>query len=149
MYRYFVNNVYDDYTKFDDRLYKGYYAEDIAWEAPSIEAIQPYYAEVDSITLQTFRNYIAETKREGIHLILVSAPVYARAPQIVLNENEIFQLYVSLANQYDIPLLDYRNMSICGDTLYFHNVTHLNRKGAEIFSAQLAHDLDSLGLIKR
>ena len=62
--------------------------------------------------------------------------------------DEIHQIYYNLSKQYDIPLLDYSDCYLSQDTAYFYNATHLNKLGAEIFSAQLAHDVYSLGIIQ-
>lgn len=56
-------------------------------------------------------------------------------------------LYKGIADRHNCPFLDYTNDPICYDTLNFYNAMHLNAHGANLFSAELAHDLDSLGLI--
>ncbi len=56
-------------------------------------------------------------------------------------------MYLNLASKYNVPILDYTHDSICYDTAYFYNAQHLNRKGAEKFSLQLAHDLKAIGVM--
>lgn len=144
MYRYYMSNVYDDYNQFDFCLYKGYYADDRKWDSSMLESTEPYNAVVDSATLHLFESYIVQTKQDGIEIILVMAPIYEEATRLVLNNNDICRLFRDLSAKYDVPLLDYSNMSICNDTTYFYNGTHLNRRGAEIFSLQLANDLKTI-----
>lgn len=147
MYRYYMSNVYDDYNQFDYRLNKGFYAADREWDRYSLEEAEPYNAIVDSTTLCQFEEYIDQTKQENIHLVFVIAPVYKEATKVVLNNMEIGQLYRDLSDKYGVTLLDYTNMLICEDTSFFYNATHLNRRGAETFSIQLANDIDSLGIL--
>ena len=135
MYRYFMSNVYDDYNQFDYRLYKGFYAADREWDSSSsLEEIEPYNAVVDSATLHQFEEYIVQTKLENIRLVLVVAPIYNEATKVVLNNDEICRMYSDLSKRYGITLLDYTNIPLCDDTSFFYNGTHLNRRGAEIFS---------------
>ena len=57
--------------------------------------------------------------------------------------------YKKIADKYGIPILDYMTMSLCKDTTYFYNAMHLNKKGSEIFSDSLAHDLKRLGILSQ
>ena len=56
-------------------------------------------------------------------------------------------MFQNIADRNNIPFLDYSNDPICYDTSYFYNAMHLNARGADIFTAKLAHDLDSLNII--
>ena len=56
---------------------------------------------------------------------------------------------IYLTEKYNnVIYLDYSTDSMCQDTTYFLNSSHLNKKGAEIFSAKLVRDIDSLGFFK-
>lgn len=70
------------------------------------------------------------------------APLYVGAQEKISNEKEMRDYYVQCALKYDIPILDYSNMDICSDTTCFYNAMHLNKKGAELYSARLAEDID-------
>lgn len=149
MYRYYVNNFYEDYNKYDDQLIKGYHSDDKIWDGTKLNETQPYRVTVDSTTLNTFVRYIETTQDEGIRMVMVIAPLYKEVKDKVLNIDEVHQIYYDLAEKYHMPLLDYSDSYLSQDTMYFYNATHLNRKGSELFSIQLAHDLDSLNLIER
>lgn len=148
MYRYYMNNVYDEYTKYDYPQIKGFFGEDRTWDGGNLKKMIPYREEVDTNTLCMFTNYIEEVKKEGIKLIFVLAPLYKDAMQNVQNIDEIHGIYYELSDKYDIPILDYTNCRLSQDTLYYKNATHLNKLGAELFSIELAHDLDSLGILQ-
>lgn len=147
MYRYYMNNVYDDYFKFDYIINKGYLGEDLAWDDSKLKSTKPYIANIDTTLLHLFSDYIKELQSDSIVPILVAAPVYVGATEIVININDINNVYKQLAEQYNILFLDYSNVMLSLDTTYFYNATHMNKKGAELFSIQLANDLDSLGII--
>lgn len=148
MYRYYVNNFYDDYNQFDYVVNKGFYARDEKWDGSKLDDTEPYIQNVDSNTLNLFIDYIEQTKQECIRLVLVIAPSYKEVSNVVLNLDGIHQLYYELSEKYDIPLLDYSANYMARDTTYFYNASHLNKYGAELFSEQLAHDIDSLNIIK-
>ncbi len=149
MYRYYINNVYDEYTKFDYIIEKGYSGNDSQWDGSKLESIEPYYAQIDSQALSIFIDFLEEMQQDSLQIVLVSAPIYVGATEKVLNYDDFNELYANIATKYKIHFLDYSNMSICANTTYFYNATHLNKQGAELFSTQLAHDLDSLGIIPR
>lgn len=148
MYRYYVNNFYDNYTKFDYVVHKGYNGEDNEWDGSKMMEVQPFEGEVDSNSLQMFINYIEETKSEEIDLIFVFAPLYVEVVNKVQNIDDIHKIFYELSEKYDIPILDYETCWISQDTTYFQNATHLNKRGAELFSTILANDIDSLGIIE-
>jgi lysophospholipase L1-like esterase len=50
----------------------------------------------------------------------------------------------SIATRFSIPYLDYSPDSLMYHKELFYNTTHLNKKGAEIFTRQLAADLKNL-----
>lgn len=150
MYRYYKNNFYTYYFEDDDTLVKGYHSSDIPWDGSKMRDTKPYYHEVDSGTLNMFIDFVESIKRDDdVTLIFVMAPLYKDVRNIVLNMDEIHQIYRDLSKQHDIPLLDYSDCYLSQDTAYFYNATHLNKLGAELFSTQLAHDLDTLNLIKK
>ena len=60
----------------------------------------------------------------------------------------MYAMYDSIARKYDIPILDYNYDPISYDTAYFYNAMHSNKKGAELFSVKLTHDIDSLGILR-
>ena len=148
MYRYYVNNVYDEYTKYDFPVVKGYLGEDNKWDGSKLNETEPYIQEVDTNSLKMFIDYIEGLQEENIKLILVFAPIYKDGLSKVINLEEIHGLYYDLANKYNLPILDYANCWLSQDTNYFYNATHLNKQGAELFSTKLAHDIDSLGIIQ-
>ena len=89
-----------------------------------------------------------EVTHEGTKVIFVYAPVYYEVRDKMVNEKQMYEMYDTIAQRFTIPILDYNDIPMCYDTTNFYNGTHLNKVGAELFTIKLAHDIDSLGLLK-
>lgn len=136
-------------TPWDAKTNKGYMGRESAWATEAYDALDSYPLKFDKRTKEAFEQFLAERKKEGIQVIFCYAPIYIGFTNKVENLDEFFACYKSYAERYDIPILDYTYHELSKDTAYFYNASHLNKTGAEIFSTQLAHDLDSLKLIER
>lgn len=76
---------------------------------------------------------------------MVYAPFYIGATQKMGSDaDSMFAFYQRIADHYGYPVLNYTYDSISYDTLNFYNASHLNRRGAELFSKKLADDLNIL-----
>jgi hypothetical protein len=76
---------------------------------------------------------------------MVYAPFYIGATRKMgPAADTMFALYQSFADRYGCQILNYTYDNISYDTLNFYNASHLNRRGAELFSTKLAHDLKEL-----
>ncbi len=129
-------------------LYKGYEAKESHWNGALFAEISEIDYNYDSVLLNKFNTFIEEVILQGTKVIFVYAPIYNKVNTKCCNINEMHQMYQNVANKFDIPILDYNDIPMCYDTTYFYNATHLNRMGAELFTTKLAHDIDSLGLLK-
>ena len=92
-----------------------------------------------------FSDCINRCEQENIQLLLVCSPMHKSDFYDKRRMTEFWQLIDSLAP--NISKLDY-SLIFGSDTTYFAESTHLNLLGAEIFTTKLAHDIDSLGLLK-
>jgi hypothetical protein len=126
---------------------KGYEGQQKEWDGSRIPKTEISYGQ-DSVALLLFDEYLSKTKSENIKVIFVYAPYHIRAMQKVKDVNGMFLMYDSIAKKYDIPILNYTYDPISYDTTYFYNAMHLNKTGAEFFTTKLAHDIDSLGILK-
>lgn len=129
-------------------LYKGFGAKESQWNGTLLAEISDVVFSYDSVVLNEFDNFIEDVMLHGTKVIFVYAPIYYEVNTKCYNINEMHQMYQNVANKFDIPILDYNDIPMCYDTTYFYNATHLNRIGAELFTTKLAHDIDSLGLLK-
>ena len=128
---------------------KGYYGHDWSWQFLNRRDNQDLYkCAYDSAMIVTFGDFIAREQEHGVKFLFVYAPMFHT---ITMNNPDIpkmYAMYSDIASQFDIPILDYNYDLLCQDSAYFFNKMHLNKAGAEIFTTKLAHDIDSLGLLK-
>lgn len=104
-----------------------------------------YDLERNKIIVNYFSSCVAKCKEENISLLLVCSPMHKADFYDKCRMDEFWQLMDSLAP--NTPKLDY-SLMFDSDTTYFAESTHLNSLGAELFTTKLAHDIDSLGLLK-
>ena len=102
---------------------------------------------IDISMVKLFDDFLTEQAYLATRVIFVYSPIYHGVIDKCPDIDKMYEMYDSIAIKYHIPILNYIEMPICYDTTYFYNTTHLNRQGAEIFTTQLAHDIDSLKLI--
>lgn len=128
-----------------DNIYKGFIAVDAQWDGS-------VFAQIDTIAFKCnpeaegiFANYLAQCQREGIHIVMVYAPIYIGVTRKMgPTVDSMFAFYQSFADRYGCDILNYTYDSLCYDTLNFYNANHMNRRGAEQFSAKLARDLKEI-----
>ena len=129
-------------------LYKGFEASESHWDGSLLAEISEIDFNYDSVLFNDFCFFIEDVKRHATNVVFVYAPIYSGVNFKCCNINEMYKMYQDIAKKFDIPILDYSDIPMCYDTAYFYNATHLNRTGAELFTIKLAHDIDSLGLLK-
>lgn len=100
-------------------------------------------------TLIAFEQLLQQAEFERTNTVMVYSPVYYIAQENMSTYfDTIMSTYQELSEKYNIPILDYRTLPMNYDSTYFVDATHLNYIGAREFSIELAHDIDSLGLLK-
>ena len=104
-----------------------------------------YHKEKEAIDL--LDNFLSECQEDSISVIIIHSPFQREGFEKIQDHDKMLELFKSIADRHNLPFLDYTDDPISYDTLNFYNAMHLNAHGADLFSAKLAHDLDSLGLI--
>lgn len=130
-----------------DCLTKGYRGADKTWEGANLAHVDSVVCSDTLVALNMFVDFLDQVTKQGTQVLFVYAPVYSTLRTKMVNEQQMYEMYDSIAQRFNIPILDYNNHPICLDTVYFYNRTHLNRLGAELFTTQLAHDIDSIGFL--
>lgn len=128
-----------------DNTVKGYSPRDLRRNLPVSDAMPIWHFMVDDSIVQMFDKFLYERTSENIRIIFCYAPIYIGLTKKVDNIEEMYNTYRSIAEKYNIPILDYMYSSISQDSMNFLDEIHLNKYGADLFTIQLAHDLDSLG----
>lgn len=136
---------------YPDLRKKGFICTETVWDGTALSKV----LQKDSLTankqpesIDLFDSYLNHCRQNNIQVILVFSPEYHKAMEFTRNKEEVIAIYHSLSKKYGYHFLDYTTDSLCYDTTYFFNALHLNRKGADIFTAKLAHDIDFLGILK-
>ncbi len=106
---------------------------------------QFYKVEQNETIMQCFKNFVSECKARTIPLLFVCSPMHKNDFYGYCEMDKFWALIDSLAP--DIPILDY-SLMFGSDTTYFGESTHMNIIGADSFSIKLAHDIDSIGLLR-
>lgn len=87
---------------------------------------------VDSLKIQYFERFINLTKTCGITLICCGSPSYKA------DNNGFYMPVIQLCNQHDITFLYYGDApSISNEKSYFSDRTHMNDKGARLYTSIL------------
>tara|TARA_B100001758_G_C17932151_1_gene363963 strand:- start:36 stop:584 length:549 start_codon:yes stop_codon:yes gene_type:complete len=123
---------------------KGYRGMDKKWNSDfqnAKDSLQEYQSKIDAKTIELFKNFIIECNDLGIDLTLVYTPEYVEGQKFVTNRLEIINTFKEYAMKYNLPFLDYSKDPLCLNKHMFYNSTHLNKRGSEVFSKQLASDL--------
>lgn len=77
----------------------------------------------------------------GAAMILVFAPEYYEMQKLEKNRPEVFEQFRELATKYGVEFWDFSDSSLSRDHDYFYNSQHLNARGAELFSEEIARRL--------
>lgn len=144
-----VKKALNLHKKYPQPLYKGYFGIDREYDGTKLREKKTIIACLNKRMIVEFDNFCAEIKSDSIDMCFVYAPVYIQATNKLVNKDEMYETYQTIANQYNIPILDYNYHPISYDSTNFYNATHLNKKGSILFSMQLAYDLDSLGILQK
>jgi hypothetical protein len=126
---------------------KGYAPNDIVWDGSELDKTDSVFYNAESEAIAYLDKFIKKEQNDSVTVILIHSPFYREGFEKIQNHQEMMTMFKNIADRHHIPFLDYTNDPICYDTAYFYNAMHLNARGADIFTAKLAHDLDSLNII--
>ena len=103
------------------------------------------YADVRIVYIETGsghpdnERFIQDCLQHHIRLIMIESPMY------VCSREDVFRFPRELAAKYKVPFLDhYRDPDFVGHADLFFDFGHLNRQGAERYSAKIAKELKTL-----
>lgn len=82
-------------------------------------------------------------QKDGIDVLLVYSPEFHEIQPMENNRKEIIGKFLALARKFDVPFWDYSDHVLSRQQELFQNSQHLNGRGAEQFSVDLANRLAS------
>lgn len=133
--------------------YKGWTKHIGPWNGTNLEYLLETDGQINcninDTVVDIFENLLIQLRLEDVRVVMVYSPMYIKAQENMSpNFDAIMEVYTLLSKKYEVPILDYRSLPMNSDTTFFVDATHLNYIGAELFTTKLAHDIDSLGLLK-
>jgi hypothetical protein len=123
---------------------KGFLGMDQEWNDDFEKAksnMESFDIIIDTQITDLFEKFIIECKSLDINLTLVYTPEYIEGQKFTPKRGEVINFYKAISKKHNIKYLDYSESEICLNKELFYNAVHLNKKGADIFSRKLAHDL--------
>ncbi len=103
--------------------------------------------EYDTTIIHLFQRFLDECNEQDTKVIMVCSPMHGKYGKSRYNIDMFWQIIKYYSAGKKIPILDYEDL-YDSETAFFADPMHLNHYGRDCFSAKLAHDLDSLGLLK-
>ncbi len=126
----------------DGGFHKGYRGNDYPWdEGTTLHSITPVSITIDTVITGQLNSFISDATAEGIQVFMVKSPVFAPLLDKFDNIAVSDSIFSKIADNNSVPLLDYYYADFCYDTSFFYNPSHLNKKGACIFTDDLCHAL--------
>lgn len=129
---------------------KGYSNPNEKWHGHMLTELKKkgtIYGWTDAQAVGLLDEVLQTAEKEGFPVLFVYAPIFKGLKDIV-DEKASMEIFYGLAEKYGIHVLDFSDMEFYSDTDYFIDASHVNELGARLFSIELAHAIDSLGLLK-
>lgn len=132
--------------------YHGFYNSDLPFDGEALQDVLQNNkldsASCEANAIQLLDQFLGELSQQQVEVLFCYAPQYQELYRR-LQLSDCMNVYRRLSERYHIPLLDYSSVSWANDSAYFYNANHINLLGSELFSSQLALDLDSLKFINQ
>ncbi len=134
--------LYKVYAYSKQRVYReeGYRKNDFKWTENQLD-YKYSQIEFEEHTFLLLQEIINKCKHENINLILVTSPTYKDLLKYQVNNEFVINKIRVLSQKNNIIYKDYSKESRLMDKKYFANSSHLNSKGADIFTKKLAEDI--------
>ena len=144
--RTFIRNILfpTEGSEYDTPLYKGFRSYDRKWSGRGLRQQASVSYTKDTAVIRQFRDFLAECRRDSIPVVLVTSPFYIGGTRKMADSTGMHAMFAQIANDFNIPYLDYTYDDLSYDTTYFYNTMHLNKVGADLFSQKVARDIDSV-----
>lgn len=100
--------------------------------------------------VEALDSIITICNQNNIKLVFVYAPEYKHYyTGNITNLKEVMNVYYSRAAKYNIPFLRYDSLDICTNPQLFKDNSHMNARGAALYSQIFASDILSKGIVHR
>lgn len=123
---------------------KDLYKKNATWNSDYSNALKQkgqLIIKMDGQLLSLFDAFVSECKSKEIKLILVVSPMYIEGQAFIKNYSKMIDGYRKMADERELPFIDYSNDSISFDRENFYNASHLNGTGSTKFTNKLCDSL--------
>ena len=121
-----------------DRSLKGWKPMSGVLDTVGVKA-EEYPFPVDQERVALLERFISDCQQHGIQLIFIESPMY------ICSKEDVFKFPRELAAKHHIQFVDhYRDTDFVGHAEFFYDYGHLNKQGAEKYSAIIAQELKSI-----
>lgn len=128
----------------DGGMHKGFRGNDNSWSSKGIP--EKVCDSIDVKLVDELERFAENCDRERIKLVFVKYPMCYPILEHVGNLRESDSIFEAVAGRYNMPILDFYHSDISRDSTNYYNYSHLNSKGAELFTIGLCRKLDSIGI---
>ena len=121
----------------------GFYPQNKVWssaEVTSDTSLKLDSAYANPIVLNNLKNIIEMGLAKGLKICVVTTPLFYEAKS-TLRGLDVFNKVLKDFNRSGCFTLNYLNDDLCKEKGLFFNNTHLNGKGADLFSEKISQDL--------
>jgi hypothetical protein len=101
------------------------------------EIYPPGTLELDPVNMKYFNKIIKLGSDNDIKIILVNVPEYYKIFENQINRDDLVDSISNVANTNNLMFLEVTDKQFIADTTLFANFTHLNQRGAEVFTDYL------------
>ena len=130
----------------DSGLYKGYKGNNDEWNRARLDGDRGHQVRINVEVVNLLDTFVRKSNEEGVKLVFVKSPVYHLLMDYFVGIPQTDSIFASIAGRYGVPVLDYYDSPIGKDSTLFYNPSHLNAKGAELFTRHLCEDLSDIVL---
>lgn len=99
---------------------------------------------VEERGVQQLEEMLSMCQSRGIRVVLVYSPEFTEMQAMTRNRAEIFSIFRRLSEEYGALFLDFSTSDISFSKSWFYNSQHLNARGAQEFTRELAKRLAAL-----
>ncbi|HLP10806.1 MAG TPA: hypothetical protein VK177_02680 [Flavobacteriales bacterium] len=121
------------------KSYKGFNPVNRMWDKEAVEKLKlKFKPNLTPEGFRIFNDIVSICNQKNIKLIAVIAPFYKKYTSIVINAKESMNKIKLACKKKRVKVWDLSTLPLSDTTLYFYNSTHLNAKGAAIYTDSLS-----------
>lgn len=143
-YNSLILSIVKNYSRTDNDNVNGYQPMYGSKVAPLPETYTAARDKIDDYSRDKLEEFVKSVTDKKIPLIVIISPMYVRSFQ----ENESLIVSKQILTKYGVTVWDYATDPKYVKKELFYDVNHMNAKGAELFSQEIASRMKAEGIIK-